>query len=94
MEKERRYPRKKVTRDIMCFTEYPSEAGVGRSYFFATLVDVSKNGAGLKIEQSCIPDDEIWLHGLGTVSEKVPGKVVWTKKMGDLYSLGLHFSTH
>ncbi|MFC1602760.1 PilZ domain-containing protein [Pseudomonadota bacterium] len=94
MQKERQYPRKKITRDIMCFTEYASEGGAGRSYFFATLVDVSKNGAGLKIEQSCAPDDEIWLHGLDAASESISGKVVWTQKAGDSYSLGLHFSAH
>jgi len=94
MQKERRYPRKKVEREIMCFTEYASGAEMGRSYFFATLVDISKNGAGLKMEQDCAPDDEIWLHGFETASEGVPGKVIWTKKTGDSYSLGLHFSAH
>jgi len=94
MQKERQYPRKKLARDIMCFTEYNSEGGTGRSYFFATLVDVSKNGAGIKTEQNCAPDDEIWLHGFDAAAEGVSGKVIWTKKAGDLYSLGLHFSTH
>ncbi len=94
MQKERQYPRKKLTRDIMCFTEYPGETGIGRSYFFATLVDLSKNGAGLKIEQSCAPDDEIWLHGLEAVQDGILGQVVWAKKTDDLYSLGLRFITH
>jgi len=93
MQKERRCPRKKVDRNIMCFTEYNSEGGMGRSYFFASLIDVSENGAGLQTDQDCVPDEEIWLHGSDVPSESISGRVVWTKKMGDSNNLGLHFST-
>lgn len=92
MQKERRHPRKKTDRNVMCFIESGGEARMGRSYFFASLTDVSKNGVGLQTDQDCAQNDEVWLYGLDVASESIPGKVVWVKKAGDSNSLGLRFS--
>ncbi len=94
MHNERHYPRKKLDRKVMCFTENNREGEMVRSYFFATLVDVSENGIGLQTEQDCNPGDDVWLHESDVALECVPGKVIWTKKSGNSNNLGLCFSVH
>ncbi len=85
------HPRTKTYLEVTYFTD-ESTVELGRNYFFGTVLDVSKGGAGLLTEWPHEPNEKLWLEGLHNCTGAVRVEVRWVKHYYDKYNLGVKFA--
>ncbi len=84
MEEKRRYPRKKAEHLVFYFSMSELKEGLARS------LNVSKAGVLLEMAEKLEPSAHIDLSiSIGEDSIPLRGKVVWVKKEGGLYLVGV-----
>lgn len=90
---QRRFPRTELNEETIYFLRVNSSQSSERIYSPATIIDISKGGAGMRVGIPHEVDDELWLEGIEGFTGAQSAHVKWVQDLAgnDQYTIGVEF---
>ena len=91
-DEQRKYRRVNTHLETIYFTEAKTDAGYERLYFPGLIVDKSKSGLGIKVNNEHNINDRIWIEGHGVSSDPQLACIRWINALSgdaDKFRIGV-----